>query len=44
MVAVEYAVLQGFGGHSFGVPARFAQQLLREATVTRAGPGSQRVR
>ncbi|HET7293954.1 MAG TPA: trypsin-like peptidase domain-containing protein [Vicinamibacteria bacterium] len=30
VVAIEYAVLEGFGGHSFGVPARFAQQLLRE--------------
>ena len=30
VVAVEYAVLEGFGGQSFGVPVRFAQQLLRE--------------
>jgi S1-C subfamily serine protease len=45
VVAVEYAVLQGFGGHSFGVPVRFAQQLLRGATTARAaGPGARSVR
>jgi len=29
VVAVEYAVLQQFGGNSFGVPIRYALQLLR---------------
>jgi len=31
VVAVEYAVLGRFGGNSFGVPVRFAHELLRAA-------------
>ena len=40
VVAVEYAVLEGFGGHSFGVPVRFAQQLVRGAAAARAKPAA----
>ena len=31
VVAVEYAILGRFGGNSFGVPVRFAHDLLRAA-------------
>ena len=40
VVAVEYAVLEGFGGHSFGVPVRFAQPLVRGAAAARAKPAA----
>jgi S1-C subfamily serine protease len=42
VVAVEYAVLGRFGGNSFGVPVRFAHELLRStrkrARAAAAGP------
>lgn len=37
VVAVEYAVLEKFGGNSFGVPIRYAQEFLRPPRK-RAGP------
>ncbi len=45
VVGIEYAVLEGFGGHSFGVPVRFAQPLLRGgAAASRAKPGPRTLR
>jgi S1-C subfamily serine protease len=37
VVAVEYAVLAGFGGNSFGVPVRYALDLLRPPPKVKAG-------
>ncbi len=35
VIAVEYAVLQKFGGNSFGVPIAYATQLLRQVGTAR---------
>jgi S1-C subfamily serine protease len=37
VVAVEYAVLAGFGGNSFGVPVRYAIELLKTPKVKGGG-------
>jgi hypothetical protein len=31
VIAVEYAVLQKFGGNAFGIPIAFAHELIRTA-------------
>lgn len=36
VIAVEYAVLQKFGGNSFGIPIAYARELLREAPRPRS--------
>lgn len=36
VIAVEYAVLQKFGGNAFGIPIRYALELLRPAPKKRA--------
>jgi serine protease Do len=37
VIAVEYAVLQKFGGNSFGIPIAYARELLAEAPRARGG-------
>jgi len=36
VIAVEYAVLQKFGGNSFGIPIAYARALLAEAPRARS--------
>jgi S1-C subfamily serine protease len=31
VIGINYAVLQGFGGSNFGIPAQFAERLLKAA-------------
>jgi hypothetical protein len=36
VIGIEYAVLQKFGGNSFGVPVRFARELLKASAAPKS--------